>query len=500
MSGHIKKHSGGPPAVDSNDESFLKNRRLQGRIAQKRYRDRKNHTIASLEKRNNILESTINDMVRAFVDFHDTTVGASIPLSPTKFARELRQVTVKFIECAKSAIDITEDDTSTASSVENVDKDYQMPKETSKTQSSRDKNATHEHITSLESPSPPAMQSLTSHDTPLLSSRAGQLDSNLAPTAFGFAYYLDYSAVEYGLMCISLPRTRSSDILRIFKLSLCYNTPDQIIADLYRLRRGAVDNPHAPLRHLGGAGLHYKSAEEFAIRSERLETSLAPRSLYENAKKIAISQDMIKDLSDFEGEWFDARDVEHYLRQKGIFIDQNSMKVVASLDQILTSAMDFPGVMGNMASKVTETFFSGQIRNTTSTIGYPQHSLQKYSDGCEKFGDDFLSDTSLDRSAARPLISGYNQQLNSFYYNCDHFGFGPERTHKSSNSPRLRQQLPIDQFSSSLESGYNYQVLLDLNLMIDALKRTAVCLVRSPGFRKYDIDSALRASIVGLVN
>ncbi|KAK9235503.1 hypothetical protein V1525DRAFT_409748 [Lipomyces kononenkoae] len=462
MSRHIKKHSGGPQAVDSSDESILKERRLRGKLAQKRYRDRTKQTIASLEKQNSRLESTINGMVRAFVDFHDTALGTSRPLSP-KLAHALRQATVKFIECAKAAIDITEDDTATSSSVENAEQGYKTRKEITQTQSSRDKNATHEHITSFESSSPPAVQSLTSRDTPLLSSRVGQLDWNFDTRAC-FAHYLDYSVIEYALSCISLPRTRLSEILRIFKLSLSYHTPDQIIANL-NLYRSTFDTRHAPLRHLGGAGLHYKSVEEFAIHCESLETSLAPRSLYENAKQIGIRPDMINDLSEFEGEWYDANDVEHYLRQRGIFIVEKSMNAVASLAQIRTSAI-------------------APLDVVTTNITVP-----------------FSSGHSLSQSGAKPLnIPGYNQQGNSFYYSCDHFGFGSESTQKSSNSSTLHEQLPFDQSSSSSGSGYIPQVLLDLNLMIDVLKRTAVCLVRSPGFRKHDIDSALRASIVGFVN
>ena len=90
-------------------------RRTQIRLAQRAYRQRKENTISSLQDQVARLQSTIEDMNKAFLTLNGKLVGSNLLRMDPGLARDLRDATQQFISLARGAgSDGTESDYSDA--------------------------------------------------------------------------------------------------------------------------------------------------------------------------------------------------------------------------------------------------------------------------------------------------------------------------------------------------------------------------------------------------
>ena len=466
-------------------------------------------------------------MVLAFLNFQDAALESSMSLTPTKLAHGLREVSLKFIEYSKSAVNsstsvVDTPGTTAPDSDWKEDEWHQKIHGTYKMSPTWNDCAAQPNPTSFEHTHYPVpnKESFMGHDIQPYGSLYGQpaLSSSLKPSSL--AYFLEYSIHEHALMCLLSTETSAREILRIFKLSFLYHTVDQISIYLYQSLLGQADGLDAPLRHLGGAGLHYRSPEELEYFSQSLETPSTLSTLERNAKERDITPDMINDLSDFEGEWLDARDVEEYLRQKGVTLDSKTFQAVTDLDKLMSPGPLSSDLAEYLAPKATSSW-SYQTPAATATFPHGPFEFEAGQTGSyEQTHTPFATSTkNLAPSTPKsPYIPGYNQKSNSFYFSCDHFGFRSVGSLNPTGMLMPNQRLSPDWPSKAYKNGRKTQVLLDLKIMIEsmfqcpiivleflaltvqALKQTAVCLVGCPGFRKYDIDSALKASIIGVSN
>lgn len=111
-----KRHRG-RPRVNEQDETAADRRRTQIRLAQRAYRQRKENTIASLQDQVSRMQSTIEDMNKAFLTLNGKLVGSNLLRVDPGLARDLRDATQQFISLTKasgSGTDGTESDYSDA--------------------------------------------------------------------------------------------------------------------------------------------------------------------------------------------------------------------------------------------------------------------------------------------------------------------------------------------------------------------------------------------------
>lgn len=143
-----------------------------------------------------------------------------------------------------------------------------------------------------------------------------------------FARRLTRAAVEIGFQLLSVADKRPVALNRIFKLTLPYMSVQEIRERLRGcLARGTeeeLDCWDTPFLHLGGAGTHYprKDAEgrivkipnAWSVRPIGPINAKAIRA--ENSVDPSLSHNLNIDLTGFEGEWFDAHDIQGYLEHE----------------------------------------------------------------------------------------------------------------------------------------------------------------------------------------
>jgi hypothetical protein len=152
-----------------------------------------------------------------------------------------------------------------------------------------------------------------------------------------FARRLTRAALEAAFHILSNTNNRPPGLDLVFKLSLQYFTLDQLREGIKTMLSRSVNEEldfwEAPLIHLGGAGTHYprKDANGNVIpkKNNWTVTQVGP------LEKRIVRMDNVNDgrweyipdidLSGFDGEWFDAYDVEGYLEEKwGCRLDPKS--------------------------------------------------------------------------------------------------------------------------------------------------------------------------------
>lgn len=161
-----------------------------------------------------------------------------------------------------------------------------------------------------------------------------------------FARRLTRAALETGFHLLSSANQRPTALNYVFKLSLPYmNLNDLREKFKVLLSRGTdedLDCWETPFIHLGGAGTHYprKDAQgnSVAIPNSWTVRRIGPVSnkiiRAENSSDPSQSHDLNIDLTGFEGEWFDAFDVEGYLEQeKGVHIDPKDSFAEVLIDE-----------------------------------------------------------------------------------------------------------------------------------------------------------------------
>ena len=160
-----------------------------------------------------------------------------------------------------------------------------------------------------------------------------------------FARRLLRAAYERCYRVLSDPVRNKSIIDEMCKFTFCFNNYPNVKRWITKMTQtGSKDSLElwqAPQLHIGNAGLHYPRTSLDAMSGEPPLnwTEKAPMGppasvIPETPMPPEMSiRDIIKYVG-FEGEWFDPNDVEHYLRNKGLFIDEQSSLVELDINEV----------------------------------------------------------------------------------------------------------------------------------------------------------------------
>jgi hypothetical protein len=152
-----------------------------------------------------------------------------------------------------------------------------------------------------------------------------------------FARRLTRAAIETGFHILSSANTRPSALNYVFKLSLPYLTLDQLRERFKMMLSRSVNEDldfwETPFIHLGGAGTHYPRKDANGNLLPR-KNNWTVRQIGPLEKKVVRVENVVDgrwedlsemDLRGFEGEWFDAYDVQGYLEERwGCKLDPKS--------------------------------------------------------------------------------------------------------------------------------------------------------------------------------
>ncbi|KAK3713397.1 hypothetical protein LTR37_008589 [Vermiconidia calcicola] len=300
---------------------------------------------------------------------------------------------------------------------------------------------------------------------------------------------LHRSCAELAYQLVLDPNRKPAEYERIFRLTLLGRNREKLTACLKTvLERGPheeLDFWEAPLIHVGGAGTHYSRRDPFGnLLSKKTSHNLGiigPQtlSLLENAAKSNISTDMTVEIAGFEGEWFDPYDVQGYLEEKGIFIDPGSSFAEAEI-------IEWSGVASPVRS-LQKTSGSVRGRSTSPLIMGQENAVMNGADVDYSQWDNFTA-------------VGYSDVQNGSWMNFIQPG---QSINQATHLTSPWEGYDINAASSvALANGHltppippqRRNILIDVSKFVQVLVYTAVCLGRSPGFRRRDVDRALALS------
>lgn len=394
---------------------------------------------------------------------------------------------------------------------------------------------------------PPYTRLPTPPHLPSLSLKAPKPSWTYSHDETTFARRLTRAALESAFHLISNVNQRPAAVSYVFKLSLPYSSVHELRDNLkVLLARGVdedLDNWVTPFLHLGGAGTHYprkdaqgnyvKIPNAWTVRRIGPLTSNMIRA--ENVDDPTKSHELDLDLTGFEGEWFDAYDVEGYLEHvKGVRIDPRSSFAEAVIDD--DSASEAPGLSVEASddvdgfdhertrgsvSSATPSFATGTVSTPSSTTSAQSAGLASsnpmdglFGQSNAPFGLDmgpslrtFTTPTDFTKMSGMDPTSFFDQPLGLDLAP----GFGlPFGLNPQSTLPQVNFDnggidmgaLGLDLLGASsmqlpvVRQKKKIPALVDVSKLVNGIITHGVCLGRAPGFRRKDVDMAFEAALI----
>ncbi|KAL6706403.1 hypothetical protein ACN47E_005509 [Coniothyrium glycines] len=319
-----------------------------------------------------------------------------------------------------------------------------------------------------------------------------------------FARRLTRAVLETGLRLLMHADIRPAALSHVFKLSLPYFTPDQLIVRFQKMLARNIyedlENSDTPFIRLGGAGTHYPRRDA-AGNIVLLRNSWTVRQIGPLERRMARIQNLEDgqyqdlegvDLSGYAGEWFDANDVEGYLEEKFAFkLDPRSSLAACLIEEpevfsMTQSAFRPPSISHSTSTDSSEvvtpppTTLDGQLdvvpfgldisMNTASTMKFP-------SDFPKANGYDMCYNQTLELDLAPDFNYGFMDTSN--------MDLGLDVIGESFDSRVVPRQ------KKKKKSAW-----VDVSRLVDEIVKHSVCLGRAPGFRKKDVDMAVQKALV----
>lgn len=166
------------------------------------------------------------------------------------------------------------------------------------------------------------------------------LPTTHAYAEFSFARRIQRASVERAWKLITAEHPPEKRFKEVFGLTLMYETKETVIARLTKFLKASdkesLSEWRNPFVHIGGSGTFYPNHDS------DIEADLMPKfrtgySMGPFNSTVGEAQDLMQDdmrctLPGFEGEFFDANDVEGYLRGRGLDIPASADYITAELD------------------------------------------------------------------------------------------------------------------------------------------------------------------------
>lgn len=331
---------------------------------------------------------------------------------------------------------------------------------------------------------------------------------------------LHRSTIELAYHLACNPTERPHDFQRAFALTMKYAGTVEHLQEHFAavLKRGVKESLHvwgAPFIHIGGAGTHYPRAESSGDWTERPNLwnvrSIGPQNLIGEQDDRFTPDAALHNTPNFDGIWFDSHDVEGYLTEKGIFIDAQS-----SFADITVPMHDLVDSTTPKLSNESTPSASSSTSNPQAhlTLGYHIPPQVSYPD--MQYAQPFLQTNMAGYSNTLPgsymdtltPSHSYHSERSSMsaaipYTTTDHYSSIPAQVNvtyipQDQSPQRANVTIDVAKFIKGTSSTSNPRlvVLKPTDNQPAGLGMTASCLGRTPGFRRGEVDKALRAAIV----
>ncbi|CAG8983651.1 hypothetical protein HYALB_00004082, partial [Hymenoscyphus albidus] len=277
-----------------------------------------------------------------------------------------------------------------------------------------------------------------------------------------FARRLTRTALEGALRLAMQENPNPTTWKRAFGFSNRYEKKEAIKARLMRrlaaTRNDTLQHWQAPFTHVGGAGTFYpwdNTNEDFVPRF-RTGYSMGPFTPEVTQVEEVLDDDMHCKLPGLEGEFFDANDVEGYLKSRGLDIPGSAETVTAQIDlSVISELGESNSSSGSSVSPLTP--------ENGGDVGMQMYSLDPQKLDSEAYPFPLASPRFS--SAAR------NREMDPSFF-----------------------ALAGQEFAAARESAKK-TITLHVQTLVDQMVRRATCLGRTPGFRLSDVNAAIVAAV-----
>ncbi|KAM0258951.1 hypothetical protein ACHAQJ_003607 [Trichoderma viride] len=469
----------GRPRISETDSAAMNDetRRTRMRLAQRSYRSRKQNALVSAKARAEVLEGALDGSIDEFIRFYEKVSKKKREL-PADIIMELNKTAMNIVSIARKAH--MEKYTSANGQI-------RLPGEDA-TDSIGDVDSALEPSSILAGPFPTVEKEVIGrhhcqkHRGPVAGSKPVSVSQRLL------------------LACL----TRTVALLQLGNIQILALTPTMLLplklerpeSLLERAAQRLSDHPNAFL-----SDCQYSDGQKACLpKMMRLVegnlNSLQPRSPPPNLERLqfGLTRTMLHTaISDFQGEWLEAPDVEEYLEQRGIFI-----RIGSPSDMISLSA---PTIVesGSEADKLNLIRHRGinvPRLDTLSNVTNPQAE----SSTNQGLGMQFYS-------SGGGIVRGNDSATHTAIPEHDYTIFG--RTFKESQAvPTGLNDFTISEWYPEMgfatdntavgQQGQDLKITVDLDKLIRGLADKAICLGPCPGIRRTHVDEAIRGSVINL--
>jgi hypothetical protein len=199
----------------------------------------------------------------------------------------------------------------------------------------------------------PDLPVMTSHWNIMAETNAFKPVSTYSFLERTFSRRLLRASYEKAYKCI-VKHSDSPQVLHTVRYTLCYYTVKNVAASLgMMIKKGkdeSLESWQFPLTHVGGSGLHYPrstlGSQEPLPEHWDLPQSMGPyppKAPWVPVEEAEYPRN-VPSYADVDGEWFDASDVEQYLKTKGLHLDSGASIAELEIDEPV------PGLTGGYTS------------------------------------------------------------------------------------------------------------------------------------------------------
>ncbi|KAI7665351.1 hypothetical protein KC322_g16844, partial [Hortaea werneckii] len=327
-------------------------------------------------------------------------------------------------------------------------------------------------------------------DLPLPSSPKPPITYSFQEASFGRRLHRFAAEEAYHLLLNASSRPQLYE--RVFKLALMGRDRQELL-DLMRslINRGShesLDLWETASIHIGGCGTHYPRKDAFGNTLPRQNFCnlglIGPQTLsvLETTAKSNPNLNLVVDVIGFEGKWFDPYDVEGYLKEKGIHLDSSSSFVEVEVP-IYPATPESSSTLSSVS--VPDTPPPSTMTNAGLSLDFDDlaHSNVGYSDADTGSFLNFIHPTSTHQNMLSQVRPHWNEQ-------------GAIAT--SDGAMGWQDPFDFDIALSGTRQDFrqpSQRRLIDVDKFIRTLMSFGICLGKSPGFRKHDVDRALSMAL-----
>lgn len=183
-------------------------------------------------------------------------------------------------------------------------------------------------------------ENITPNETPIIQAVDTVIEidhiSTYSHLESSFTRRLKRVSLEHAFRIFTDPHSNPYEVFQLFRLVPCFRERGKMYPYFKNLVTSDRSHPleifSLPFYGIGGAGTHYPDLNEAGdpisppkMRLPRRILGILPIERSDILEDMHQAQPNILELCGFGGDWFDCRDVEGYLREKGVDMDDSTV-------------------------------------------------------------------------------------------------------------------------------------------------------------------------------